>query len=74
MLPNPFLTDEQRIMREPDWSRLDLWDRLRRKYLGLGPGPAGPDIAGFFPTHREKNPRSTRRRGDWKLNWPLTDH
>ena len=47
MLPNPFLTDEQRIMREPDWSRLDLWDRLRRKYLGLGPDPLDRTSPGF---------------------------
>ena len=38
-LPNPFLTDDGQTMNEPDWSRLGLWDRLRRKYLGIGPGP-----------------------------------
>ena len=47
MLPNPFLTDEQRIMREPDWSRLDLWDRLRQKYLGLEPDPLDRTSPGF---------------------------
>lgn len=38
-LPNPFITDEMKIAREPDWSRLALWDHLRAKYLGLGPDP-----------------------------------
>ena len=37
LLPQPFLTDNQRPTTTPDWDRLALWDRLRRKYLGLGP-------------------------------------
>ncbi|ABY33567.1 MAG TPA: hypothetical protein DEF43_08530 [Chloroflexus aurantiacus] len=38
-LPNPFLTDEMKFRREPDWSRLELWDDLRQRYLGLPPDP-----------------------------------
>jgi hypothetical protein len=30
--PNPYLTDEQQIQQEPDWSRLALWEQMRRKY------------------------------------------
>ena len=30
--PNPYLTDEQQILREPDWSRLALWEQVRQKY------------------------------------------
>ena len=47
MLPNPFLSDEQRVLKEPEWGRLDLWDRLREKYLGLGPDPLDRESAGF---------------------------
>ena len=38
-LPSPFLTDDEQAMSEPDWGRLALWNRLRRKYLGIGPDP-----------------------------------
>ena len=34
-LPNPFLTPEMALAKEPDWSRLALWDRLRERWLGL---------------------------------------
>ncbi|WFR74149.1 hypothetical protein P9209_12665 [Prescottella defluvii] len=37
MLPNPFLTKTQQIRDELDFSQLELWDRLRETYLGLGP-------------------------------------
>jgi hypothetical protein len=47
MLPNPFLTDEQRIIKDPEWDRLDLWDRLRHKYLGLGQDPLDRSSPGF---------------------------
>ena len=30
--PNPYLTDEQKICQEPDWSRLALWEQLRETY------------------------------------------
>lgn len=37
MLPNPFLTREQQLLDEPDFSRLTAWDELRREFLGLSP-------------------------------------
>lgn len=40
LLPNPFLNDDQRLLDEPDWSRLSLWDELRRRYLDLPSDPA----------------------------------
>ncbi|MCS6927140.1 MAG: hypothetical protein NZ578_14705 [Candidatus Binatia bacterium] len=30
--PNPYLTGDQHIRTEPDWSRLALWERLRETY------------------------------------------
>ena len=33
-LPSPFLDDRLKPMREPDWSRLALWNQLRARYLG----------------------------------------
>ena len=30
--PNPHLTDDQRLCKEPDWSRLTLWEQLRQRY------------------------------------------
>ena len=47
LLPHPFLTDDQRIRDEPDWSRLGLWNRLREKYLKLGPDPIDTTPPGF---------------------------
>jgi hypothetical protein len=38
-LPNPFLSDDMQVLKDPDWARLDLWDRLRASYLGLDPDP-----------------------------------
>jgi hypothetical protein len=39
-LPSPFLdaTGHHRL-REPDWSRLGLWDEIRREFLGLDADP-----------------------------------
>jgi len=37
--PNPFLTDDMKFRKEPDWSRLALWDDLRQRYLELPPDP-----------------------------------
>ncbi|TVR66092.1 MAG: hypothetical protein EA420_02105, partial [Candidatus Competibacteraceae bacterium] len=34
-LPNPYLTVEQKILKEPRWEHLALWDHLRQTYLGL---------------------------------------
>ncbi|ESQ11639.1 MAG: hypothetical protein N838_20140 [Thiohalocapsa sp. PB-PSB1] len=38
-LPNPYLSDEQQILKEPVWEHLDLWNHLRADYLGLPPDP-----------------------------------
>lgn len=38
LFPNPFLTRDSQV-REPDWSALALWDRVRKEYLGLDPDP-----------------------------------
>jgi hypothetical protein len=36
LLPNPFLDpDTDRFLKEPDWSHLALWDKLRARWLGL---------------------------------------
>jgi hypothetical protein len=33
--PNPFLSPEgERVLDEPDWSRLALWDAMRARHLG----------------------------------------
>ncbi len=32
--PNPFLTDEDGIADQPDWSRLEVWDAIATRYLG----------------------------------------
>jgi len=41
-LPNPFLTKEMKVTRHPDWSKLALWDHLRKKFLGLDPDDRDP--------------------------------
>lgn len=47
MLPNPFLTNEQQFRNAPAWDQLELWDRLRSTYLGLGPDPVDRAGKGF---------------------------
>lgn len=47
MLPNPFLSDTQQILREPDFSRLAAWDGLRREFLGLEPDELDRTGRGF---------------------------
>jgi len=47
LLPNPFLSDTQQVLLEPDWSRLAAWDQLRATYLGLGPDPVDRSGRGF---------------------------
>jgi len=49
LLPNPFLHPEtDKILKTPDWSRLDLWDRLRAHWLGLtDPDPFDRSGTGF---------------------------
>jgi hypothetical protein len=32
-LPSPFLSDELRILKEPQWERLQLWYELRQRFL-----------------------------------------
>lgn len=38
-LPNPFLSEEMKPLKQPNWSCLELWDDLRKRYLGLDPDP-----------------------------------
>ncbi len=38
-LPSPFLSDDMTPLPQPDWSRLAMWDALRKRYLGLDPDP-----------------------------------
>ena len=33
-LPNPHLSDDMKILKQPDWERLRLWYELRNTYLG----------------------------------------
>lgn len=33
-LPNPYLNDKLERQKDPDWSKLDLWEELRKEYLG----------------------------------------
>ena len=40
LLPNPFLSDDNRPLPEPVWSRLELWDQLRQRHLSLPSDPA----------------------------------
>lgn len=34
-LPNPYLTEERKIRKKPDWTRLTLWEQLRREYTAI---------------------------------------
>jgi hypothetical protein len=49
LLPNPFLSpDSDKVLETPDWSRLDLWDGLRARWLGLiEPDPLDRSGYGF---------------------------
>ena len=38
-LPNPYLTVEQKVLKEPNFEHLKMWDHLRKTYLGLDPDP-----------------------------------
>ena len=38
-LPNPLLSEIGSVLKSPDWSRLALWDGLRKRYLELEPDP-----------------------------------
>jgi hypothetical protein len=48
LLPNPFLHPEtEKLRKDPDWSRLALWDALRARWLGFAePDPADRPGAG----------------------------
>lgn len=45
--PNPFLGEDDRILAEPDWSRLSMWDAFRQRYLGLGEDAVDRSGRGF---------------------------
>jgi hypothetical protein len=47
-LPNPRLTDDMQLLKQPDWSRLDLYYRLREKFLGE-PIPADIEATANLP-------------------------
>jgi hypothetical protein len=47
-LPNPRVSDDQQMLREPDWSRLEIYYRLREKFLGE-PMPADFEEAAQRP-------------------------
>jgi hypothetical protein len=49
LLPNPFLHPEtDKVLKTPDWSRLELWDQLRARWLGLHePDPVDRSGRGF---------------------------
>jgi hypothetical protein len=49
IFPNPFLSaDGTKALREPDWSRLALWDEMRSRYTGLtAPDPVDRSGTGF---------------------------
>jgi hypothetical protein len=47
MLPSPFLTNVQQMRDEPAFGQLELWDRLREKFLGLDPDPLDRSGKGF---------------------------
>lgn len=46
-LPSPFLSVEQKFIREPDYSRLALWDHLRATYLNIQPEALDRQGKGF---------------------------
>ncbi len=44
-LPNPHLSGKLEHLKKPDWSRLELWNDLRRKYIGEKvPQPLPADV------------------------------
>jgi hypothetical protein len=48
LLPNPFLTADDKVLKTPDWSRLELWDRLRARWLdATEPDPIDRSGRGF---------------------------
>lgn len=47
-LPNPRIGDDQQLLQTPDWSRLDLYYRLRERFLGEAM-PADLEAAAALP-------------------------
>jgi hypothetical protein len=49
VFPNPFLSaDGRQVLKQPDWSRLALWDEMRFRYAGIkGPDPVDRSGTGF---------------------------
>ena len=48
ILPNPFLSADDKVLKTPDWPRLELWDRLRARWLGATePDPIDRSGRGF---------------------------
>jgi hypothetical protein len=48
LLPNPFLSADDKVLKTPDWPRLELWDRLRARWLGATePDPLDRSGRGF---------------------------
>ncbi|HTU91939.1 MAG TPA: hypothetical protein VMF69_17790 [Gemmataceae bacterium] len=49
LLPNPFLSPtNDKVLKQPDWSRLALWDALRARWLGsTAPDPLDRSATGF---------------------------
>jgi hypothetical protein len=47
LLPNPLVTPDQKIAETPDWSRLALWNQLRKTHLGLDPDPVDRSSPGY---------------------------
>ena len=45
--PNPFLTDDDQIATQPDWSRLGLWEAMLRRYLAREPDGKDRQGKGF---------------------------
>ncbi len=46
-LPNPFLSEDQKVLKTPEWSRLALWDHLRKTTLDLDPDPKDRTATAF---------------------------
>lgn len=46
-LPHPYIDPGDKVRKQADWSRLALWDQLRRDYLGLGPDDIDRQSRGF---------------------------
>ena len=46
-LPNPFIGDDGKLLRSPQWDRLAAWDELRQRFLGLDPDPFDRTGKGF---------------------------